>query len=760
MLSIIVDTLVDENDGIGIGTGTSLRDAIAAATPGETIDFSVTGTINMNDALGEMLINKALTITGPGANLLTIDAGNGADHTFATGDGYRIFNIDDGSGALIDVEIIGLTLTGGDAPRGADGNEATGSPGASGGAILSTENLTVIASTISGNASGSGGTGGFTFGPFPLGGTLSFAYAGGAGGSGGGIFSSAGTLTIRDSTIDGNMTGRGGNAGTPVASADLRSGANGGDGGDGGGIFVGSGNVLIEQSTISGDATGSGGNASSGNFGSGTPGVRGDGGGVASSASTMVTRSTLTNNTARVGGGILGGGVANVSGSIIAGNSATSSANVAGTLASDTFNLIDVDPLLAPLADNGGPTQTHAPLFGSPAINAGDPAFVVPPAFDQRGAPFARVLGGTIDIGAFEFAPLAVVNNTSDVDDGDPLNGMTSLREAIALANANPGGDLIEFDAALSGQTIALGGTELAITDAVIIDASMLSNNVTINAGGQSRILFIDDPGLSDESFDVTLTGITLTGGRTTANFQHGGAIWSAQFGTLTLNESVVTGNHTEGIGAVGGGIRSSGDVVLNQSTVSENSTLGDDAAGGGIHSSRAVILQESTVSGNSTAGSNAYGGGFVADSTSTITESIISGNRTTGPNANGGGFVFDGGTVTLIESTVSGNHTAGSGSLGGGVYATGPLNLVGSTVDGNYTVAASTHGGGIYATFPLSISGSTISGNHTAGQKCAGRRGFREERQRDDRREFGGRQLHIGKFRLSWGDLYQRGHS
>ncbi len=289
MLSIIVDTLVDENDGIGIGTGTSLRDAIAAATPGETIDFSVTGTINMNDALGEMLINKALTIIGPGANLLTIDAGNGADHTFATGDGYRIFNIDDGSGALIDVEIIGLTLTGGDAPRGADGNEATGSPGASGGAILSTENLTVIASTISGNASGSGGTGGFAFG----GGTLSFAYAGGAGGSGGGIFSSAGTLTIRDSTIDGNMTGRGGNAGTPVASADFRRGANGGDGGDGGGIFVASGNVLIEQSTISGDATGSGGNASSGNFGSGTPGVRGDGGGVASSASTMVTRSTL-----------------------------------------------------------------------------------------------------------------------------------------------------------------------------------------------------------------------------------------------------------------------------------------------------------------------------------------------------------------------------------------------------------------------------------------------------------------------------------
>jgi CSLREA domain-containing protein len=409
--------------------------------------------------------------------------------------------------------------------------------------------------------------------------------------------------------------------------------------------------------------------------------------------------STLTVNYSLIG---------NTSGSGVFGNTGTG-------------NLLNVNPLLGPLADNGGPTQTHALLVGSPAINAGDPAFTGPPDFDQRGVPFERVRGPAIDIGSVEFTPLAVVNNTEDVDDGDPFNGMTSLREAINLANSNPGLDAIEFDAALSEQTIVLGGTQLVITEAVIIDASMLSNHVTINAAGQSRILFIDDPGLSDESFDVTLTGITLTGGRTTANGQHGGAIWSAQFGTLTLYESIVTGNHTEGIGARGGGIRSSGDVVLNQSTVSNNSTQGDDASGGGIHSSRAVILQESTVTGNSTAGSNAYGGGFVADFTSTITESIISENRTTGPNSNGGGFVFDGGTVTLIESTVSGNRTAGAGSLGGGVYATGPLKLVDSTVDGNFTMAANTHGGAIYNTDVLSINGSTVSGNHTNGQNSQG---------------------------------------
>ena len=60
------------------------------------------------------------------------------------------------------------------------------------------------------------------------------------------------------------------------------------------------------------------------------------------------------------------------------------------------------DPLLGPLQNNGGPTFTHALLDCSPAIDAGDPSFTPPPNYDQRGAPFARVVDGRIDIGAFE----------------------------------------------------------------------------------------------------------------------------------------------------------------------------------------------------------------------------------------------------------------------------------------------------------------------------------------------------------------------
>jgi hypothetical protein len=57
-----------------------------------------------------------------------------------------------------------------------------------------------------------------------------------------------------------------------------------------------------------------------------------------------------------------------------------------------------LDPGLGPLANNGGPTLTHAVLSGSPAYRAGGTAYAT--ATDQRGLP--RVVGGFIDVGAYE----------------------------------------------------------------------------------------------------------------------------------------------------------------------------------------------------------------------------------------------------------------------------------------------------------------------------------------------------------------------
>jgi hypothetical protein len=75
---------------------------------------------------------------------------------------------------------------------------------------------------------------------------------------------------------------------------------------------------------------------------------------------------------------------------------------------------INTDPMLGPLQDNGGPTFTHELLSGGPAINAGDPNFVGPPDYDQRGFNYDRVRNGRLDVGSFEVQePLPTPTPTS-----------------------------------------------------------------------------------------------------------------------------------------------------------------------------------------------------------------------------------------------------------------------------------------------------------------------------------------------------------
>jgi len=80
------------------------------------------------------------------------------------------------------------------------------------------------------------------------------------------------------------------------------------------------------------------------------------------------------------------------------------------TASSDQIGSPDapIDPRLGPLADNGGPTQTHALLPGSPALDAGDDMLT---GLDQRGRP--RLSGAHVDIGAYEFGVPAPVHLTS-----------------------------------------------------------------------------------------------------------------------------------------------------------------------------------------------------------------------------------------------------------------------------------------------------------------------------------------------------------
>ena len=219
---------------------------------------------------------------------------------------------------------------------------------------------------------------------------------------GGGLWnSSSGTLTVTDSTVDGNIATMGaglfadGASGsiTIVSSTVSRNIANE----SGGGILIEGGSHQIINSTVSS------------NFAKAGGGIQSLGG------TTDLTSVTIASNNANQGGGINSvGGTVSIFGSIIATNFAAVGADVAGAIMSKGSNLIgnpagatitgvqagninNVNPRLGSLQNNGGPTETHAILTGSPAIDAAvGPSLSV----DQRG--IARPQGANADIGAFE----------------------------------------------------------------------------------------------------------------------------------------------------------------------------------------------------------------------------------------------------------------------------------------------------------------------------------------------------------------------
>jgi hypothetical protein len=242
---------------------------------------------------------------------------------------------------------------------------------------------------------------------------------------GGGIFNhQQASMTINNSTISENIV-----RATTSCSGQTFAGA-----ADGGGI-ANEGHLTIHQSTIAanrGEYTNTSENQ-----------CRSAGGGIfnkTDSASLTVSRSTVSLNQASAGAncttGSYGAGIAreqsesfiSISDSIIAGNSAASKPDISGAFVSGGYNLfgestggsgyaatdiLNVDPLLGPLQNNGGPTQTMALLPGSPAIDAGDPNPFDPPEWDQRGPGFPRIVNGRIDIGAFEVQATGITESVN-----------------------------------------------------------------------------------------------------------------------------------------------------------------------------------------------------------------------------------------------------------------------------------------------------------------------------------------------------------
>ena len=459
--------VTNTNDG---GAG-SLRQAIIDASSGETIDVTgVSGTILLTS--GQIVITKSLTINGPGAATLTIDGDASS----------RIFSVNGG----VTVSISGLTITNGSA-----------SPG---GAIFNLGVLTITNSTIS-DSSGTTRGGGI----YNSGGTLNLSgsiisgnTATGGTTRGGGIWNS-GTATITNSTISGN-TAQGStsdgaglwNSGTMTVT---NSTISNNTGQFGTGIRNAEGTLTVTNSTISGNGASGGGDAVS-------PGIDTNGGIV------ILISSTIAENRANQFGSIRNWGTSSagsITNTILDGITAAVECgggfllpSLGHNLSEDgscgftaTGDLQNTDPLLGPLADNGGPTFTHELLTGSPAIDAGDKDAA--PVTDQRG--ISRPQGSQSDIGAFEVSVAAPAADLSIAKSANPAsvgaaqnltytltvtNGGPDTASGITVTDTLPGS--VTFVSASAGCSES-GGT-VPCTASSLANAANVQFTITVTAPG------------------------------------------------------------------------------------------------------------------------------------------------------------------------------------------------------------------------------------------------------------------------------------
>ena len=635
------------------------------------------------------------------------------------------------------------------------------------GAILETGYgmITISNSTLSDNTALNGG-GIHTFGEVSI--TGNDFIGNSAVADGGGIYNSAYyPVNVTNSTFSGNHANQGGAICCESSISINESTFNNNIADTHGGAIYNQSEITINKSTFSDN------NAIN------------NCGGIFNGSWGTITNSTLSGNNADYGGGIYNEGYLDIAVSTLSGNSVGTPGldhgggiynayfesitmngtiiaysdlgwNCAGAAIIDAgYNLedgdscglnpangsiINTDPLLGPLQNNGGPTWTHELRPLSPAIDAGDN--VNCPETDQRGVP--RPIDGNgdgnpaCDIGAFQFEPGNLVVTT--LADEVFNDSFCSLREAIQAANTNT--------------TIEECGTGELVTDTITFDVvgtiTLISqleidnggpleivgaDAITVSGGDSVGIFYIMDESAVLELDDLTIQdgyagqggGIynrgTLEVSNSSISSNHavadGGSIYN-DFGVIVISESTVAANDA----SEGGGIyNSQGTVTILNCILSDNNASSD---GAGIYNWGTLIIDESSLSGNSASdsggaifntgfglltitnstlsGNSAHEGGGISNwGMMTITNSTLSDHT-----ADFGGSIRNGGTLTMTNSTLPGNNALQGGAIGNG----GTMTITSSTLMGNSAVD---YGGGITNSGTLVLINSTLSAN-TAG--------------------------------------------
>lgn len=539
---LIVSTLADENDGSAtLGAGLSLRDAILQANNNPATDFEIrlrggqtyalraSGFHEDNSLKGDLDIKArtgSLKIVATGEGKASISAANltTGDRVFdvlenanlslenlsvsggnCVGDGGGINVEKDASLAALNCEIkSNSTVSDGGAIHNSgtcrlervniSANRAAGYS-SDGGGIYNSGDLLLLNSSVSNNT----GTGIYNFETIILiGSTIS-------GNSQQGIYLNGASAGLVNTTISGNQKS---------------------------GLSIFNSSVTITNCTIT---------ENSSNYDS-------DAGGIDSRNSAVFLRNSIIAGNLNTDDGVLdlsgefNGNANNLIGSL---------AGASGTVGSGS-DTVNPNPGLAALADNGGPTRTHALLAGSPALNGGDNTLVslddedgdqdgdhtemIP--FDGRGAGYERIRWGVVDIGAFE-APIQPrglprislsLSPESLAEDGtgaflytftrtgSTANTLTIQYTISGTATAGVDyGQLAPPEAAIKTVTLAAGSNTTSVAITPNPDSSMEPNETVSLRLASSSTYSIATPGaltatLINDDFLGTASADVITG--------------------------------------------------------------------------------------------------------------------------------------------------------------------------------------------------------------------------------------------------------